>query len=419
MYTRISNSPVDELDGLMSSMDLGSRRIPFKRDDHYHRSPGLFFPMEISIRVASRRRDHMRGFFAPTYVPPARWCSGGDEELARRRYPDLLGFSHHGHQLTLTTVAVVVSTTFVDSGGQPLPHVFSTFKPLYHDDALAIHQLLNHASRLPDEYESFQSVSLALRADRHLPDDTGDLSISFVPFPSVFDGRSGYDLNGDMPRISANQILPDDLVVYATKIQRFWIPQGDGTWRWTASLKLESVTLLQHATETDSPLMPTAVLHSDAGLGARSVKTAAFEFPVVSVRQALVAEFQSLWLPDIPERDRSQEDPRPSHSEVFETLQNSILQPLFTFWEIWRTLDGMFPLPFNIHCERRSQIQISGACASARKYILCLEETNATLHLIEAESVLVTVGIASKIGDVRQTVRYDMQSADPDCKAST
>ncbi|KAI0055001.1 hypothetical protein BV25DRAFT_1843270 [Artomyces pyxidatus] len=231
---------MNDLHGMLSDLSFSATCIPFKllysRDTHYHRTPGDFGESEECVLTRS-------------------------VEISGEQAHALIIFELSSHLPTyLRFVGRVVSTSFKDRGGQPIPHVSSTFVPLYFADALAMQQMLGDMSALPDGnlcYHPFQSITAAFRAERHLPSDTQGITITFRPFDSLFDGRTDYTLPDErdlMPQLPIGQLQPDDLAVYAISVQRFYIPQqGRYTKYWTAALKLDSITLLQHSSETTSP----------------------------------------------------------------------------------------------------------------------------------------------------------------------
>ncbi|KAI0054362.1 hypothetical protein BV25DRAFT_1922753 [Artomyces pyxidatus] len=252
---------MNNLNGMLSEMNLSANQIQFNREDHYHRTPGDFKDSEISVQRASRLRDEERGLFGPTQLPVIRWRPDGINPRTRLSHPDVLGARGRDGPIILTVVSRVLSTSFEDRAGRPLPHISSRFHPLYFADALAMQQMLADASFLPDGYRPFRTIKAAFRADRNLASDTEGMTVKFLPFNSVFDGRAGYAAphdSGDIvtPQIGVNEIQAEDLAVYAVSIQRFLIPQGASPTRWTARLRLEGITLLQRSSETSSPSIP-------------------------------------------------------------------------------------------------------------------------------------------------------------------
>ncbi|KAI0062394.1 hypothetical protein BV25DRAFT_1915945 [Artomyces pyxidatus] len=152
------------------------------------------------------------------------------EPLNQFPLPDVVGYEPHWQPLTITTVARVFSMSFVDVGGQPLPHVFATFLPLYYADALSIQQLLCDLVNVPDDFDVFELITAPLRADRRLAEETGNDSAAFVPFESVFDGRNGYRLDGGMPRLNPSQILEEDLATGFAIVPDDLIDKLNVTW---------------------------------------------------------------------------------------------------------------------------------------------------------------------------------------------
>ncbi|KAI0062084.1 hypothetical protein BV25DRAFT_1838601 [Artomyces pyxidatus] len=259
-----ANLPIAVLGGLndlLSDLHIGTNHVPFVREIHYHRTPGYFTRNEMSvltrsIRCASCQYNIELGLFGPSHQPAiTHWGTREIRHPARNPLPFPLSFRPTNRPFALSIVARLVEASFTGSNGLPVPHVFVLFVPFYYSDALAIHQLLFDRSCMPDLLRPSPDMRAALRADRHLPDDSDELSVSFRPFDSVYDGRLGYhatEAEGMNPRLPMGNLLPDDLVVCITSIYRFATPLRDGTCGWTASLRLESVTLLQHSSVTTS-----------------------------------------------------------------------------------------------------------------------------------------------------------------------
>ncbi|KAI0067111.1 hypothetical protein BV25DRAFT_1835420 [Artomyces pyxidatus] len=261
----VVNEPVNNMDGdavMHHSDDTGDDSdVDSESPSLLAITPALFRlrPLSRSISAASRAANDAIGIYGLSQRPRYRWPTPPRPRSgARRTYSpanrrtdslDLLVVTPYERTLSFTIVSRVVSTSFADRAGRPLPHVFLTFVPVYNDDALAILRILDDASRLPDEYPQDHLVPHALRADRHLPDDYHVRQNTFYPFDSVFDGRDGYSVSRSdeaMDRLPLDHLLPDDLVVCRIAIQRFWIHQDDSIARWSTGLRLESVTLLQH-----------------------------------------------------------------------------------------------------------------------------------------------------------------------------
>ncbi|KAI0062396.1 hypothetical protein BV25DRAFT_1838258 [Artomyces pyxidatus] len=244
--------------------EVSSPRLHFSGENHYKRAPGFFLQSEItdvtmSIQRATQQADINSGYFGVTTPrPECFWTPLQDLNGGWPKGPEILAFSPVKRAMTLTFVARVVTLSFKDDLGLPTPFIFSTFSPFYEADRVGLYAVLDIYSNLPEGYFPFYSMTADMRADRYLPDDSPYLSASFVPFQGLFDGRAGYFPPGSaetMPPLSTELLKPNDLAVYAVTVERYCIPEVDGKPRWTARLKLESITLLSHAVETaETPL---------------------------------------------------------------------------------------------------------------------------------------------------------------------
>ncbi|KAI0063884.1 hypothetical protein BV25DRAFT_1914942 [Artomyces pyxidatus] len=233
------------------------RRVRFCAEVHYERDPGHFLASELSvltrsIQLASTQVNKDRDYYAVTARPESVWCYVPKMRSTWPKVTESLGCWPYRRPMTLTLVGRVVAASFKDDVGLPTPHVCSTFAPLYEADRIALYGVLDLYSDLPEAYFPFMSMTSDIRVDRYLPEDSFHQSASFVPFEAIYDGRAGYLPPGssrEMPILPTQYLLPNDIAVYAVTVDRYWLPQTDGAWRWTARLKLESITLLGHAAE--------------------------------------------------------------------------------------------------------------------------------------------------------------------------
>ncbi|KAI0067144.1 hypothetical protein BV25DRAFT_1835451 [Artomyces pyxidatus] len=177
------------------------------------------------------------------------WCTAADRTSTLARRPETLSYYPFHRPVTITTVGILTTASFVDNVGLPTPYVSSTFSPLYQADRWALDNILDFYSRLPQGCSPHRAPESDIYVDRYIPYDSSETSASFRPFDAVFDGRPGYLRGGlveAMPRINPAELRRRDIVVYATSVERFWMPQSDKSWSWIARLKLDSITLLQH-----------------------------------------------------------------------------------------------------------------------------------------------------------------------------
>ncbi|KAI0066307.1 hypothetical protein BV25DRAFT_1913065 [Artomyces pyxidatus] len=207
--------------------------------------------LESNILKASRGGDYERGQFGPTKCPLSTWCSFSTRDAMVARRPEIMSFPPYNRAVTFTIVAYLRTASFTDDFGLPTPQISSTFSPVYEADRYSLYRILDKNSNLPKGCMPYRAPGADIRVERYLPHDSSQAA-TFRAFDGVFDGRGGYltdHLGQPMPRIHPSMLKVNDLVVYATSVERYWLPQPDGYWNWVARLKLESITLLEHDCE--------------------------------------------------------------------------------------------------------------------------------------------------------------------------
>ncbi|KAI0062086.1 hypothetical protein BV25DRAFT_1838603 [Artomyces pyxidatus] len=183
----------------------------------------------------------------PTEYPYCFWRKQTVRPGGKYPLPDKLTVSPYDQVFTIAIAGYVSNVLYADETGLPTTHVYSTFTPVRESDREYLYAILDRYSHPPEGFNVIRSPTSDIRVDRYLPDDSHDEHAEFSAFPHVFDGRGGYFLPNTgrtMPRISLQDLAPHDLAVYAMTVDRYWLDDPNDALRWTAHLKMESITLL-------------------------------------------------------------------------------------------------------------------------------------------------------------------------------